>query len=196
MPALNVRSLYSEPSSSQRFSVPVPAEELKALILHPSQEITAGDKDAFMREYLAPLAEAFTLQGEGISSEEFSAAPVPRLFLDDTLHGVKLRFRFAYGQWEYPRAPSGTNPVRLEVDPATSVLYRVMRDLTAETDALQTLSDFGVVPSPAEHVRVGQTVVNNDVRALYALFCAQCNQAQVTWPGTNQKDFTCSLSSH
>ncbi|MHB9106710.1 MAG: SNF2-related protein [Armatimonadota bacterium] len=128
------------------FTVPVPAPALRALAAQPCPEIPAEDKDDFVRRYLASLAGAFPLQGEGLSSRECRVPPVPQLYLEEKIGGVKLRFRFAYQDWEYPRAHAGASPDRLEVDPNTAVLYRVTRDFTAEAAALETLRDAGIVP--------------------------------------------------
>ncbi|HEY3418658.1 MAG TPA: SNF2 helicase associated domain-containing protein, partial [Armatimonadota bacterium] len=128
------------------FTVPVAAEALKSLLGRPCLEIPADEKACFVHEYLAALARAFPLQGEGLSCQEFHTPPIPRLYLDETMGDLKLRFRFAYGAWDYPRAPLGASPERLEVDVHTSTLYRVTRDFAAEARALEALSALGIIP--------------------------------------------------
>ena len=133
-------------AGDQLFTVPIPAEGLKALADRACPEIPVEDKACFVRDYLAPLARLFPLEGETLECQQYTLPPIPRLSLEDAAGKLTLRFRFAYGEWAYPLTSSTANPVRLEVDVNTSTLYRITRDFTAEAHALQVLDTAGIVP--------------------------------------------------
>src|SRR5213078_364128 len=52
------------------------------------------------------------------------------------------------------------------------------------------VSDFSIVPRPAERLGICKVIVNDRVRILDALLGTQCYQAGVAWAGTNEINLT------
>lgn len=108
------------------FSIDDAGGTFRVFVQTPEVLIPADQKDDFLDRYLLPLAERVPVHGGGITQEEVTATPVPRLYLSETGGELQAALRFGYGEYEldYEKNPPEAS---LRRKPDTAVLARIIR---------------------------------------------------------------------
>jgi non-specific serine/threonine protein kinase len=117
--------------------------EILLPLLHGGETLVvpAEDRDAFLDQYLLPLAERVALGGSAVRWEEPAdgGPPVPRLYLTEENKLLRAHLRFGYGPHEFPFDKSLPEAgIQRKPDEALTLL-RIRRDPAAEERAWQSL---------------------------------------------------------
>ncbi len=105
--------------------------------------IPAHEKEHFFDFYLPRLASRYDITGSGIQTNDVTAKPQPRLYLQDNQGVLDVWLKFGYAEFEVPYA-SHIPPVSSNFDPETTLFTRIFRNAAAEKAAFSSVSDFGL----------------------------------------------------
>jgi non-specific serine/threonine protein kinase len=125
------------------FSIEGSSASFLSLLQSPEVTIPADEEEAFLTQYLAPLAERLPVSGNAVTWEEVQSPVEKRLYLAEGADGIEAVLRFGYGAHEvaYEKSPPGTSQ---HVQPGTRTLVRIPRDVEAEQAAFTSLGGYGL----------------------------------------------------
>ncbi len=122
-----------------------PVEEgaglVSILLDHPDLTVPADETAKFFDTFLLPMAEQVAVTGEGVATEDETAAePVPRLYLSEEDQALRVSLKFGYGETEvdFDRAAPETMLLR---KPDSVTLVRLRRQPSLEAHWAETLSE-------------------------------------------------------
>ncbi|MDR3708874.1 MAG: SNF2-related protein [Capsulimonadaceae bacterium] len=105
--------------------------------------IPSDERNDFIANYLAPLAERVPLSGDSLHWEILETAATPRLYLSQNEDAVQLELRFAYGEYELTYTPNATGRgVRRKA--GTNELVQIVRQPEREAEAYAGLLEQGL----------------------------------------------------
>ncbi|GAB4502688.1 MAG: DEAD/DEAH box helicase [Anaerolineales bacterium] len=105
--------------------------------------VPAEEKNVFLENYLPALASRFTITGNGINTREITAAPQPRLYLEEKDGILNVWLKFGYEKFEVS-CESRIPDTSFTYDAEENTFVRIFRAADVEKIAFSQASEFGL----------------------------------------------------